>query len=60
MKWWFFFMLKVVMFRGRQLKKGGGDLEGHKQYVISSKQIIGEQKVISLEQIIGEQNVVSS
>ncbi len=53
-------MLKVVMFRGRQLKKGGGDLEGHKQYVISSKQIIGEQKVISSEQIIGEQNVVSS
>jgi hypothetical protein len=31
-----FFMLKVVMARGRRLKKGGGDLEVHKQNVISS------------------------
>jgi hypothetical protein len=26
MKWWFFLMLKVVMAKGRRLKKGG-DLE---------------------------------
>ncbi len=35
MKWWFFLMLKVVMDRGRRLKKGG-DLEVHKQNVVSS------------------------
>jgi hypothetical protein len=29
-------MLKVVMFRGRRMKKGGGDLEAHKQNVASS------------------------
>jgi hypothetical protein len=29
-------MLKVVMARGRKLKKGGGDLEAHKQNVASS------------------------
>jgi hypothetical protein len=29
-------MLKVVMPRGRRLKKSGGDLEVHKQNVISS------------------------
>jgi hypothetical protein len=29
-------MLKVVMARGRKLKKGGGDLEPHKQNVASS------------------------
>ncbi len=28
-------MLKVVMARGRKLKKGGGDLEAHKQNVTS-------------------------
>jgi hypothetical protein len=37
MKWWFFLMLKVVMDRGRRLKKGGGDLEVHKQNVASSE-----------------------
>jgi len=30
-------MLKVVMARGRRLKKGHGDLEAHKQNVVSSK-----------------------
>jgi hypothetical protein len=30
MKWWFVLMLKVVMARGKRLKKGGGDLEVHK------------------------------
>jgi len=29
-------MLKVVMARGRRLKKGGGNLEVHKQNVTSS------------------------
>jgi hypothetical protein len=29
-------MLKVVLARGRRLKKGGGDLEVHKQNVASS------------------------
>jgi hypothetical protein len=30
MKWWFFLMLKVVMAKGRRLKKSGGDLEAQK------------------------------
>jgi hypothetical protein len=30
-------MLKVIIARGRRLKKGGGDLEVHKQNVFSSK-----------------------
>jgi hypothetical protein len=30
-------MLKVVMAKGRRLKKGGGDLEAQKQNVTSSK-----------------------
>jgi hypothetical protein len=34
MKWWFFLMLKVVMAKGRKLKKGG-DLEVQKQNVTS-------------------------
>jgi hypothetical protein len=29
-------MLKVIMARGRRLKKGGGDLEAHKKNVASS------------------------
>jgi hypothetical protein len=29
-------MLKVVMVKGRRLKKGGGDLEVHNQNVTSS------------------------
>ncbi len=28
-------MLKVVMAKGRRLKKGGGDMEVHKQNVVS-------------------------
>jgi hypothetical protein len=31
-----FLMLKVVMVKGRRLKKGDGDLEAHKQNVASS------------------------
>jgi hypothetical protein len=42
-------MLKVVIARGRRLKKGGDDLEVHKQTVVSSEQIIGEQNVASLD-----------
>jgi hypothetical protein len=36
MKWWFFFMLKVVIARGKRLKKGG-DLEAQNKNVASSK-----------------------
>ncbi len=39
-------MLKVVMVKGKTLKKGGDDLEVHKQKFISSKQTIGEQNVV--------------
>jgi len=46
MKWWVFLMLKVVMARGRRLKKGGGNLEVHKQNVTSLEQTIGEQNVV--------------
>jgi hypothetical protein len=34
-------MLKVVMTRGKRLKKGG-DLEAQKQNVVSSEQTIGK------------------
>jgi hypothetical protein len=34
MKWWFFLMLKVVMARGRRLKKAN-DSEAQKQNVVS-------------------------
>jgi len=37
-----FLMTKVVMARRRRLKKGGGDLEVHKQNVISSEDTINE------------------
>ncbi len=39
-------MLKVVMVRGRRLKKGGGDLEVHKLNVVLLKQTIREQNVV--------------
>ncbi len=35
-------MLKVTMVRGRRLKKGGGDLEVHKQNVVPSELKIDE------------------
>jgi hypothetical protein len=35
MKWEFFLMFKVVMAKGRRLKKDVGDLEAHKQNVTS-------------------------
>jgi hypothetical protein len=41
MKLWFFLMLKVVMAKGRKLKKGGGDLEAQKQNVASVESTIG-------------------
>jgi len=40
-------MLKVVMARGKRLKKGGGDLEVHKQNVASLELTIVEQNVAS-------------
>ncbi len=53
-------MLKVVMAKGRRLKKGGVDLEVHKQNVVSSKQTIRKQNVDPLQPRLGEQNVVPS
>jgi len=51
-----FSMLKVVMVRGRRLKKDG-DLEAQKKNVVSSEQIIGKQNVDPLQPGLGEQNV---
>jgi len=42
-----FLMLKVVMAKGRRLKKNVGDLEVHKQHVASSKQTIAKQNVVA-------------
>jgi hypothetical protein len=53
-------MLKVVMVRGRRLKKGGGDLEIHKQNVASLKQTISKQNVVPLKLKPKEQNVTPS
>ncbi len=53
-----FFMLEIVMARGRRLKKIS-DLETRKQNVASSEQTIWKQNVISLEQTIWKQNVIS-
>jgi hypothetical protein len=60
MKWWFFKMLKVVMARGRRLKKGGGDLEAQKQNVASLEPITKKQNVDALQPRLQEQNVVPS
>jgi hypothetical protein len=49
-------MCKVIMAKGRRLKKVGGDLEAQKQNVISSKCIIGEQNVVPLEPRVDESN----
>jgi len=48
------------MARGQRLKKGGGDLEVHKQNVVSSKQTIGKENVDPLWLRLWEQNVASS
>ncbi len=50
-------MLKVIMARGRRLKKTG-DLEVHKQNVFSLEQTMGKQNVDPLQLGLGEQNVV--
>jgi hypothetical protein len=39
-------MFKVVMVRGRKLKKVGDDLEIQKQSVASLKPTIGEQNIV--------------
>ncbi len=44
---WDFKKFKVIMARGRRLKKVGGDLEAQKQNVASLKLTIGEQNVVS-------------
>jgi hypothetical protein len=48
----FFSMFKVVMARGRKLKKIGGDLEVRKKNVASLKPTIGEQNVVPSKPII--------
>jgi len=50
-------MLKVVIARGRRLRKGGDDLEAHKQNVVSLEQTIEKQNVDPLQPRLGEQNV---
>jgi hypothetical protein len=45
------------MAKRRRLKKGGGDLEVHKQNVASLELTIGKQNVNPLQLILGEQNV---
>jgi hypothetical protein len=59
MKWWFFLMLKVIMAKGRKLKKGGGDLEAQKQDVVSLEPMIVKQNVDPSQLKFGEQNVIS-
>jgi hypothetical protein len=50
-------MLKVVMTRGRKLKKGG-DVEAQKQNVVSSQQIIGNKMLIHYEQDLGNKMLI--
>ncbi len=47
MIWWYLKMFKVVMARGRRLKKVGGDLEAQKKNVALLELTIGEQNVAS-------------
>jgi hypothetical protein len=51
-----FLMLKVVMVRGRRLKKGVGDFKAHKQNVPPSKLKPGEQNVVPSKLRIDESN----
>jgi hypothetical protein len=61
MKWWFYFFLKVVIAKGRKLRKsGGGDLDVNKKNVGASDQGVVEQNVIGSDQAITEQNVIAS
>jgi len=46
MKWWFYFLLKVGMARGRRLRKsGGGELEIEKQNVGALDQAVTKKNV---------------
>ncbi len=47
-------MFRVIMDKGRKLKKVGGDLEVHKQNVISLELTIKEQNVVPLEPRVDE------
>ncbi len=48
----FLFRLKVIMARRRRLKKSdGGDLEVHKQNVVSSDQVVAKEIIVSLNQL---------
>jgi len=61
MKWWFCFLLKVGLARGRRSRKSDGvELEVEKQNVGASHQVVAEQNVGALYQAVVEQNVVAS
>jgi hypothetical protein len=61
MKWWFSFLLKVIIARGRKLRKsGGGEVEVDKQNVVASDQGVDEQNVVTLDEVVVEQNVIRS
>jgi hypothetical protein len=47
-------MFKVIMTKGRRLKKANGDFEVHKKIVISSTLTIREQNVDPLEPRVDE------
>ncbi len=51
-----FFNVEICNGQRKRLKKGG-DLEAHKQNVVSSKQIIGKPNVNPLQPGLGEKNV---
>jgi hypothetical protein len=56
----FYLRLKVIMARGRKLKKsGGGELEIHKQNVTTSDEAIVEPNVVASDEAIAKQNVVT-
>ncbi len=54
-------MLKVIIARGRKLRKsGGGEVEVDKQNVVASDQGVDEQNVVTLDEVVVEQNVIRS
>ncbi len=54
MKCWVFFNVEGCNGQRKEIEEGGGDLEVHKQNVVSLEQTIGEQNVAPLELKIDE------
>jgi hypothetical protein len=50
-------MFKVVIVKGRKLKKLGGDFKDQTQSVVSSELTIRKQNVTPLQLVLWEQNV---